>query len=317
MSGLEARYREALRWYPRSWRDANADALVGTLLDAAESEGREAPNRSDLTNLAVSGIRTRFDTIAGPRVRGIVATNALATGVAFSLTQFFTTSWAPLAEAHHLGIGDRIFGPFLDLGPILTGLWLLALIGAVLHRAALTRSASAALVLVVVAMEVVRNVHYTSGSISQYALLFNAGLGLASLVGSPRDRRSLVLLLAGWFAVFAVIDFSNGVYLTQASIYLWALGPANAAGLTMALASTCLIAAAIANIRQPETAVVILLSSVPWLLMWGAEIVTNPVDYFEFPFPLYGAGLLLVCYGVCVALVHRARSRNSSTRSRP
>lgn len=44
MNPLEIRYRQALRWYPRSWRAANADAVVGVLLDVADAEGRAAPH---------------------------------------------------------------------------------------------------------------------------------------------------------------------------------------------------------------------------------------------------------------------------------
>lgn len=267
--------------------------------------------RGDLLDLAVSGVATRLGMIVGADARAAVAANAIATGVAFSVTRFVTTSWAPLAEANHLGVGVRTFGPFLDLGPILAGLWLLAAVGAFLRRPALTRSASAAIVLAVAAMEVVRVLHYTSGSISRFSLLFSAALALVSLSGTPRARPRLALSLAGWFPAFAVIDAANGVVLLQSSLYLCALGPANAAGLTMALTAACLVAAGLANVNQQQSAMVVLISSTPWLLMWAVEFATDLDGSFTFPFPLCSGALLLGCYGISAALLRHAMRRNA------
>jgi hypothetical protein len=35
-SRLGAEYRQLMQWYPRRWRLANEDAMLGTLLDQAE-----------------------------------------------------------------------------------------------------------------------------------------------------------------------------------------------------------------------------------------------------------------------------------------
>lgn len=59
MSGLERRYRVAMRWYPASWRRAHADALLGTLLDRADNEGRTQPTAAELHNLALVGLCKR------------------------------------------------------------------------------------------------------------------------------------------------------------------------------------------------------------------------------------------------------------------
>lgn len=312
MTSLEARYREAMRWYPRSWREANESAVIGTLLDAAEAEGRREPRRADLVNLAVTGAATRFGVIVGYRGRGVIAANAVATGLAYALTTTFTTSWAPLASIMRIGFFAPTFGPFIDLGPILAALWALAAIGAVVHKPLLTRSASVAIVLATVGMEVVRTIHYTAGSLSQYSLVFNAALATVSLVGTIDRRRSFGILIAGWLATFIVIAIATDTLVAQSPNYLWSIGPANAAGLTLALASVCLVAGALANVKQPQTAKVVLLSSLPWLLMWAIEVATNPRDYFEFPFPLYAAGLLLATYSACVALLRRSQRRTSN-----
>ena len=59
MSKLEAEYRSALRWYTAKWRRHNGEALVATLLDAAEASGRDNPSRPELRNLRSSGLRQR------------------------------------------------------------------------------------------------------------------------------------------------------------------------------------------------------------------------------------------------------------------
>jgi len=43
----EARFRRLLRWYPRGWRAHHGEALLGTLLDLAEHEGRTSPSAGE------------------------------------------------------------------------------------------------------------------------------------------------------------------------------------------------------------------------------------------------------------------------------
>ena len=40
-SPLSAEYRWLMRWYPRPWRLANEEAMLGALLDQADGEGRD------------------------------------------------------------------------------------------------------------------------------------------------------------------------------------------------------------------------------------------------------------------------------------
>ena len=53
MIALEQQYRTALRWYSTNWRLQNEDAMLGTLLDAAEGEDRVTPRKRELANLAI------------------------------------------------------------------------------------------------------------------------------------------------------------------------------------------------------------------------------------------------------------------------
>lgn len=60
MSDLEARYRRLLRWYPRIWRAAHGDVLIGTAMDAAEAEGRSRPTTAEARSMALHGFGERF-----------------------------------------------------------------------------------------------------------------------------------------------------------------------------------------------------------------------------------------------------------------
>lgn len=59
MSGLEARYRRLLRWYPPSWREQHGEVLIGTALNAAEDETRARPAAAEVTAMILHGMAER------------------------------------------------------------------------------------------------------------------------------------------------------------------------------------------------------------------------------------------------------------------
>jgi hypothetical protein len=59
-SPLSAEYRRLMRWYPRPWRLANEEAMLGALLDQAESEGRLQPTAAERSAIAKVGLAQRF-----------------------------------------------------------------------------------------------------------------------------------------------------------------------------------------------------------------------------------------------------------------
>jgi len=135
---LEQRYRAALRWYPARWRDANADIVVGTLLDVAEAEQRNAPSRSELAHLAASGIRNRLswvDIVAPAAVRQRASAILLATGFGLAVMMLVMQEWAPWATARawdEFGISAPSFGPFLGAGSVLYLVWIVGFVLAVI-----------------------------------------------------------------------------------------------------------------------------------------------------------------------------------------
>ncbi len=58
MSTLEQRYRRLLLVYPRSYREARADEMIGTLLESS-APGRSRPKGKDTRALILGGLRVR------------------------------------------------------------------------------------------------------------------------------------------------------------------------------------------------------------------------------------------------------------------
>lgn len=63
MSGRrkEERFAQLLRWYPRAWRDENGAVLLGTMLDAADAQGRRKPGFEDRYFAMLHGLGQRLD----------------------------------------------------------------------------------------------------------------------------------------------------------------------------------------------------------------------------------------------------------------
>jgi uncharacterized membrane protein len=84
-------YRRLLLWYPSEWRANHGEAMLGTLLDQADAEGRTRVTASDRIGLVVGGIRERLRESRRPSRPNIVA---LAAATALSLF-YLTIIWAP------------------------------------------------------------------------------------------------------------------------------------------------------------------------------------------------------------------------------
>ncbi|MCB1298194.1 MAG: hypothetical protein KDB08_04340 [Microthrixaceae bacterium] len=57
----ERAYARSLRWYPRAWRAEHGAALLGTMLDAAEAEGRDRPSAAERRSAAMHGLGMRLN----------------------------------------------------------------------------------------------------------------------------------------------------------------------------------------------------------------------------------------------------------------
>lgn len=140
-------WRRALRVYPRSWREHHGEAMLGTLLDEAEAQGRKEPSRGERIALMRSGLAVRILGWMPQPAREALATASAATGfalaAAFAVFGGFSArvDWRLPTEGQDL---DLQASP----GLVPAGLWVIAF-ALVLFGAA--RAARVALALTAVA----------------------------------------------------------------------------------------------------------------------------------------------------------------------
>jgi hypothetical protein len=60
MTDLETAYRRLLAWYTPAWRRRNGQAIMGTMLDAADADGRHAPTLAERQGLVRRGLIDRI-----------------------------------------------------------------------------------------------------------------------------------------------------------------------------------------------------------------------------------------------------------------
>jgi len=200
-AALEQQYRQVLRWYPKRWRERNADAAIGTLLELAHEDGRSAPANGELRNLRLSGLGARagiFERAIPAAVRDRVSAIALGTGLAISAwgILFSIVSAAllhggiPGVDFQYWGRPSDIvtFGPFASLDIILYALWVAAFGAALLGKPWLMRAfLIAALPAAVAARVLSEQLGMTVYPISTQVILL-AVFALFGMLGTPRPR---------------------------------------------------------------------------------------------------------------------------------
>jgi len=222
MSGeLEQRYRRALSWYPRRWRDANEDAVVGTLLDVADESGERTPSKSDLRSLRLHGLAAHFTflgRILTPAIRDRVSAIALGTGFALS-------AWAAFFEVANARGLDRFsslsghgtattFGPFVSLGIILYLTWLIAFTTSFLGRPWLLRLLLVATIPAAIVARVVSEQLGMNLFPSTTTVLLLEMFALLALLGTPRPtaRWRIWIGLSAVVAVALITWVLRGTY---------------------------------------------------------------------------------------------------------
>lgn len=96
----DAAYRRLLTWYPKPWREAHGEALLGVMLDAAEAEGRDRPTAAERQSAAAHGLGARLDerfalvSAAASTVIAALAVFAFVTGAqGLMLPSFAIVPW--------------------------------------------------------------------------------------------------------------------------------------------------------------------------------------------------------------------------------
>jgi hypothetical protein len=196
-ASLERRYRGALDWYPSVWREANGEAMLGTLLDEAEATGREKPALGQTLNLFAFGLRERARTALPASVRDRASALAWGLGAAISTVMFIGTEWTPWSSSAVDSVPwHGSFGPFVSAGAVVLGLWMLAFVAAVAGAGAVGRWMLALTIPASVALVAFDSQPWAVLRPTSTGLLVLAVLTLLVLQGSPTaSRRGRVWLL--------------------------------------------------------------------------------------------------------------------------
>lgn len=322
-AALEARYRAALRWYPRRWRAANADAIVGTMLDQAEAEGRTTPLPGELRDLAASGVSTRFERFAPQVVRDRVAAIALAIGTAYALIMLVASEWAPFAISGPFNqwmpsiAGEtRVpssdgFGPFASVMVLVYGLWLLAFVLVLLKY---SRSSRAVLLLTLPMLAWIRTLRFDDiGALqaSTPGLIIVGLIAVLAAVGRPAavPRRALLAMIVVIAALVSALMATNAVpaiYEGRLSAAVGTFSVLHAPG----YAAVLLIAGAALAVRhQRAWAVAAVVSAAPWLALASLYVVP-----YVFAVPV-GLGLAVLCMTAATLVWRATRPRRTSALS--
>ena len=297
---LEQRYRRQLRWYPGRWRQENEDAMVGTLLDVAEEEGRERPRRAEMLDLAAHGLGARLSAVFPATSRDQAASFALATGVAWSLVYFIVQDWMPWNPGAHAFALDP-FGPFNSAGVLVTALWVLAGVLVLARRSTAARFSTlgaAALAVILIVVQTPSSPEYVVvyPSPDRVTFVLLAGLGLIAAVGKPRRKWTTAASATGWFAALSgVLLIMNQLDTESVPLaagrpswydffnrYLWSGGPLGpgVVGIMIVVALSAAVAFRVTGQRLGGTLV---LSAVPWaastLVNWAMYLGADPSSF--------------------------------------
>ncbi|ROP74014.1 hypothetical protein [Curtobacterium sp. PhB115] len=207
---LETRYRRLMAWYPRSWRAANEDAFVGTLLDAADATGRAAPAAGERAAIVGHGVTARLDRVVVPHVRHAGSTIALTMGTGLAFAEFVMTSWAPWIVGNP-GPGWLVqIGPFRDTGFVFAGLWLVALVAAVTGRWAVGRIALGVCIVLAAVSPYWFTAYPGVWSVDRATLFLFAACAFVAFLGRPVRGQHTVAASVGWMLVGILSYLSVG-----------------------------------------------------------------------------------------------------------
>jgi hypothetical protein len=254
----DASFRGALRWYPKAWRRANEDVVVGTLMDVADAEGRTAPTREERRDLRRAGVGTRADFVLPGAIRDRVAAISLGAGTGLALALGTGQLWSPWnsqgspAEPQPETVVWQVL--------IHPGLWILAalatLVGwTVVARVLLIGSLPASAIAIFST-----EVSFTLRP-SFFALVMMGVLALAACIGRP-PRRWLLIATGLTGAAFASwitwLGPFPGTYFPRGGSIDFMASPMPAALLV--------IATAVFLLRSKRTAAAsVMIAAFPWL----------------------------------------------------
>ena len=274
MTGVrESRYRRALLFYPKRWRDRNADVVLSTLLDVADAEGRRSPRASELLQLAASGLSTRLALYMPQAVRDAVSAIALATGVVLAVA-FATVQSLPVPSPLSWG-SVRGFGPFLSPGIVIYALWLVAFLLAVCGARRVLRLVLVVALFAPAALWITRrSMEGLWAGPSLQTLVFFTVLAVLALLGTPRlTWRTGIGMLIGAGALviaFGTIGAPAKSYMDEGTFWQRIASPYN---LSTAFIIALAVSIAFRVMRRSSWTQIEFVSLLPWLAAWWLSIM--------------------------------------------
>jgi len=202
---LEREYRRALRWYPKRWRAANEGAALGTLLDQADDQKREAPARGELADLRANGLAARLGPLGRipASVRDRVAAIAFGLGVGIAVVALVSIPIQSAEFPPELRTYLTFVGPYVGFSFVFYGLWILAAIASMLGWTWIARGLALIGIPVSIAIHVgfVRVIDWPPTTTT---IVLMGTLALMTLSGNPfafrRGRIWVAVCALGWAA---------------------------------------------------------------------------------------------------------------------
>lgn len=269
-AAMEQRYRRALRWYPRKWREEQGDVVISTLLDVAAGEDRTTTRLPELLNLAATGIATRIGGVVPTGTRDRISTVALGSGAVLAVVFLIVHTWSPWADLSiDLGGAFPTLGPFANPGVFLYGIWV---VGLVFGMLAWHRALQYTMIAAVIVPLILRLVNHLQGDTwpgpATTTLGFFLMLALCVLAGTPaRPSRIAVIAavtLAASYIVYAVNGVPEAHYVDDR--YFWS-GMAWSYGVVLMIFVGLMAAIFLGIARQRELALLVLGALVPWAII--------------------------------------------------
>lgn len=309
---LERDYGRALRWYPERWRRTHGPAMLGTLLDVADGDGRTRPVAGELADLRWRGVRERVNAVVPADVRSLAASIGTGAAAGFALVYLLWVSWGPW-DARPLTplTGWTTFGPFHDAGILFTVPFLLGAIAAALgSRIAAHVFVLVGLLSLPVLMLLVRSDDSWAGPRST-TLGCAALLGLVTLLGDPRHRRALgaaFALAGGGLAGLAFLQPVSGHGLQVRSVsdqgfWMFVASPWSIASAGLAVA---VLVVALLIRRRAIAAAAVAIAWTPWAVVTTVALLASPED------PADAVIVVAVSTALVVSAVRAARARTST-----
>ena len=309
MTTVEQQYRQLVRWYPRSWRTHNSDALLGTLLDVTADQQRTTLTIRERLAVLSLGLLAHLDRLIHPRLRELASTIALTAGAGITAGIVIVSSWAPGGPGHFDPEYVRIAGSY-DLSPITATPWLVALVLAAIGRWSAGRWILAASIpLDLVLPHLADALHAVSTD--RTTLLLLAATAILAAIGTPDRHRFLAPAAAGW----ALITLAGYAAQTpdrslawQDSSTLWS----NIAILWYASAVALIAAAALALASKWTAAATLTLGLAPLAATFALSVLRSELHE-------NGSALLIVApdaFGLLlIALVSSGHLHHTKTRT--